>query len=367
MPPIVRHLVRGVLSGVCAVSVMSVPVLLAQPAALDRVEIRDRKDGSLKVLNGKLTLSKLGLQLVSGEKKAVLLSYEDILRIVPGELPGIDRAMFNTAFNAEEKKTVKDYEAARALYSEMLKKATDAAAKRQLEYRLAMIATRLADLEGHGERWKSLVEAALKEWDSFLINHTSGWEIWPAVRTAARLYVDVGRFDAAARLWSRVQKLSELPPDLLLEAAIQEADAHFRNKDYIAAQRVADAALKNAKPGPFLDRLQLYQTAAQEARNGLKEENLKKITGKIEERLDKLTDPLSRATAFGILGELYRQVPNHQREAMWAFLWVETVYNVDKYETHKAAVRLVEIFQAFKDEERAQIQLDRLRQLRESL
>jgi len=347
--------------------VLSTSVLLAQGPTLDRVEVRDKKDGSTKVLNGKLTLNKSGLQLVASDKKATLLNYEDILRIEPGELPDVDRISFKAAFNAEEKKTTKDLESARSIYSDLLKKAKDPAARRHLEYRLALISTRLADLEADGPKWKELVEAALKEWESFLATHTSGWEIWLAARTASRLYVEVGRYDAAARLWAGLSKLPDLPADLQLEAVLQQVDALFRRKDYAAAANVLTTALKQVKPGNARDRLELYKLAVEKAREGLSPATISNLAQDIEKQLDKLTDPLVRATAFSILGEIYQQDPSRLRDAMWAYLWVETVYNVDKYEVHKASVRLVEIFQTLKDEERTQLQRERLRLLRESL
>jgi tetratricopeptide (TPR) repeat protein len=342
--------------------------LRAQAPTLDRVEVRDRKDGSVKTLTGKLTLNKNGLQVLSGDKKAILLSFDDIIRIVPGDLPGVDRLTFNSALNAEEKRTLKDYESARSIYTDLLKKTNDPAAKRHLEYRLALIATRLADLQSEGATWKESVTAAIKEWNNFLLTHTSGWEVWPATRTAARLYVDLGNYNEAARWWAQIRKLPDLPPDLVLEATLQEVDAHFRNKDYSAAHRLATEAAQKLKPGIYRDRFDLYAQVADKARNGLTNNKVvDDIVALVEDKLNKLTDPLTRATAFGILGEIYRQRPDRLRDAMWSFLWVETVYNTDKYEVHKAVVRLVEIFAALKDKDRTASQQDRLRQLRETL
>jgi tetratricopeptide (TPR) repeat protein len=346
---------------------LSASVLLAQAPIPDRVEVRDKKDGSTKFLNGKLILNKNGLQLVTTDKKATLLNFEDILRIEPGDLPDVDRISFKAAYNSEDKKTSKDYESARSIYSDLLKKVKDPAAKRHLEYRLALISTRLADLEADGPKWKELVEVALKEWESFLLNHTSGWEIWLAARTASRLHVELGSYDKAARLWSSLSKLTDLPADLQLEAVLQQVDALFRSKNYAAAASVVSTALKQAKPGNARDRLELYDLAIQEARQGLSPATIDKLAKQIEQRLDKLTDSTVRATAFSILGELYLQDPQRLREAMWAYLWVETVYNTDKYEVHKAAIRLVEIFQALKDEERLLSERERLRLLRDSL
>lgn len=365
-----RHspwLLRSMLTCGGCLALLSTSAVLAQAPTLDRVEIRDRKDGSTRFLTGKLTLNKNGLQLVASDKKATLLNFEDLLRIEPGDLPEVDRISFKAAFNAEDKKTSKDYESARSIYTDLLKKAKDPTARRHLEYRLALISTRLADLEADSPRWKEMVEASLKEWDNFLTNHTSGWEVWLAARTASRLQVELGRYDAAARLWSSVSKLSDLPADLRLEATIQQVDALFRSKNYTAAASALSTALKDAKPGSARDRLELYNLALQEARQGLSPAAIDKLAQQIEQRLDKQTDPQVRATAFNILGEIYRQDPQRLRDAMWAYLWVETVYNTDKYETHKAAVRLLDIFQTLKDEERLQSQRERLRQLRESL
>mgnify|MGYP000507141002 CR=1 FL=1 len=269
-----RHspwLLRLMLTCGGCLALLSGSVVLAQAPTLDRVEIRDRKDGSTRTLTGKLMLTKNGLQLVSSDKKATLLNFEEILRIEPGDLPDVDRISFKAAFNNEDKKTKKDYDAARTTYADLLKKAKDPAARRHLEYRLALIATRVADLEADSPRWKELAEAALKEWDSFLTTHTSGWEVWLAARTASRLQVELGQYDAAARLWSSISKLSDLPADLRLEAAIQQVDALFRSKNYAAAASALSAALKDAKLGSARNRLELYDLAIQEYQTLLKQ------------------------------------------------------------------------------------------------
>ena len=72
-----------------------------------------------------------------------------------------------------------------------------------------------------------------------------------------------------------------------------------------------------------------------------------------------------RATAFSALGELYL-IANKPREAMWEFLWVETVYNADKDEALKAMCRLVEVFKAQMDEERPKAYRERIRRFRSS-
>ena len=64
-----------------------------------------------------------------------------------------------------------------------------------------------------------------------------------------------------------------------------------------------------------------------------------------------------------MLGELYLAA-GKPREAMWAFLWVETVYNADKDEAFKAVCRLVEAFKAQMDDDRARGYREKVRRFR---
>ena len=52
------------------------------------------------------------------------------------------------------------------------------------------------------------------------------------------------------------------------------------------------------------------------------------------------------------------------REAMWAYLWVEVVYNQDKEEVAKALARLAEVFKQLGDEDRERAYHDRMRRNR---
>ena len=52
---------------------------------------------------------------------------------------------------------------------------------------------------------------------------------------------------------------------------------------------------------------------------------------------------------------------------MWALLWVEVVYNQDRDEVLKALTRLVTVFEAQGDEERAKAYREKLRRYRSAL
>src|SRR5262249_54430049 len=81
----------------------------------------------------------------------------------------------------------------------------------------------------------------------------------------------------------------------------------------------------------------------------------------LEEYIDKTADPALKATAYNLLGDHYRRDPKHQKDALYAYLWVDVIYNQDPVESTKAIGRLAGLFHDLKDEERAKKYRDRLR------
>lgn len=343
-----------------------------QPAAvLDRVTVRStaKKDGSTVIHEGKLKLSPVGLQVFSGEKldKATTISFADIVKFEPGDLPGVNREDMLSQLKLEGNRARKDCETARGVYVNMLKKAAGApeSTKRHLEYRIALMSTKIADLSGDDEKWAELAEVAVKEWTSFLTGYRSGWEIWPAARTQARLFVEQGKFDEAAKLWGRMAKNPELPPDLKLEASIEEIDAQFRAKAFSTAASLAAELGQSTAPGVAKDKLAIYERAAKAAEGGLKQDSVQPVVDDIKKRIGGSKDASVRAVGFSVSGEL-DLLANRPRDAMWEFLSVETLYNSDKDEVLKAMCRLVQSFQAQMDEDRRKQYRDKIRHFRGS-
>jgi hypothetical protein len=355
----------------------TVSAQVKEDAVPDKVVVRDKKDGSTRTYDGKLTLRAAGLQVLAADGNKVLatIHYGDIVKFTPGDMPGIDRGAVLAQMGVEDKKTRKDYEASRDVYAEMLKKAGPAPepSKRYLEFKVAMMFTRVADETPDEEGWAKLAETAAEKWSGFLTEYKSGWELWPAARTGARLYAELNKFGEAARLWSRLSKNPELPPDLRLEAGIQEIDAQFRSGAYSPAAVAAKALADATPPGAAKIRLAIYEQAAKAANDGLTGESAKAAADKIEAAVKESADQAVRATVYGMIGELYLAVKPKERdgtpakeprEAMWAFLWVETVFNHDKDEVLKAMCRLVEAFKAQPDEEMVKRYRERIRRFR---
>ena len=237
------------------------------------------------------------------------------------------------------------------------------ATRRYLEYRVAMMSTKIADDCGDDEKWAENADVAAKELSGFLAGYKSGWEIWLAAKTLARIYAEQNKFDDAARMWGRLAKNPELPASLKLEAGIEEVDAQFRSKAYSTAATLAEGLGKSTAPGAAKDKLAIYERAAKAADSGLKESTAKTVVAEIEKKIAASKDPTVQAVGFSAIGELYLLM-NRPRDAMWSFLWVETVKNQDKDEVLKAMCRLVLAFKAQTDEEMQKKYRERIRRFR---
>ncbi|MBA4190416.1 MAG: hypothetical protein C0467_20705 [Planctomycetaceae bacterium] len=330
-------------------------------ATPDKIYIRDKKDGSIKNLEGNLVFTPTGIQIQAPDKKVLaIVAPADVVKVVPGEMAGVERGEVLKLVGLEDKKTKPDYAAARLGYLDMKKKAATAPekTKRYLDFKIALMASRVADETGYDEDWSKVAVEAAKGWGDFVAEHKTGWEVWVASRAGARIYSELNKFDEVARIWNRMTKKEvNLPPDLLLEAQLQEIDAQIRTRTGAAAAQVAAGnLLKTAPAGPAKEKLAIYELAAKAMASGDPVTGVKPIEAAIAATKDNST----RGVGFSMIGELYKEAPR-PRDAMWAFLWVETVYNADKEEAFKAMCRLAEVFKSQQDDDRVRAYQDKLR------
>jgi hypothetical protein len=324
----------------------------------DTVTVRN-KDGTTKPYNGTFTLTPAGFQVIGGDKKVVAtVSPDDVVKFTAGDLPGVERDVIRAAQTKEENH---DYDAARALYAEQLKKAKlPERSKRYLEFKAAAMLNKVVDDLDADKGWKEKADEAVVKWKDFLAADASksGWEQWPAARACTRLQVERGKFEDASRVWAQLAKNSALPPDARAEAALQQIDLQIRAKQYPTAGSVA-AELAKTAAGAKKDRLAIYEAAAKAGGEGKFQEGIEKIKAE----MNKTKDASVHATGFSMMGELYLAA-GKPRDAMWQFLWVETVVNQDKDEVLKAVSRLAEIFEGQMDEDQVRKYRDKLKRFR---
>ncbi|MBN9122332.1 MAG: hypothetical protein J0I06_24865 [Planctomycetes bacterium] len=357
-----RQVIRGlVLFGVLTAVVGSAVQAQTVP---DQVTVRDRKDGSTKTYSGVFTLGPAGFQVLGTDKKVVAtVNPDDVVKVAIGELPGVERTVI-LSLNAKEEK--KDYAGAQAGYKDLLAKAAGAPerSKRYLQYKTLVNYNRVVDELDPDKGWKEKAEDVAKAWRGYLGDYPSGWEVWPAVRSYTRVQVELGKFDEAARAWEKLAANKELPPDAKVEAQLQQIDLNIRGKVYSNAALAAAELLKTAT-GARKERLIIYELAAKA--NGDPKQSLDAVE-KIKAEMDKTKDASVHATGFSMMGEMYL-VGGKARDAMWSFLWVETVLNQDRDEAFKAVSRLAVMFETNKDvadEDQARKYHEKLKRVRTS-
>jgi hypothetical protein len=360
-----RQLIRGAVV-LAAIALLLDSALGLQQGATDKIVVRE-KNGSTKNYDGTLKAVEAGYQILSSDGKAMAtVSPVDIVKVIPGDLVGADRPSLLSNLSLEDKKTRKDNEVARLGYLEMIQKAGGAPPKTKqfLAYKKAWLSTKILD-ESDDDEWAKQIDGAIKEWGDYLNDYKTGWEQWHAARTYVRLNLELSKFREIENMWKHMAaKDVELPADLRLEANIQLLDAQIRGggTGFAAAATTAETLMKSAPGVIAKDKLAII------ARAGLVGETpsaevLNAAVKDISDKIAATKEPSVRAVGFSMIGELYLAAKK-PRDAMWAFLWVETVYNQDKDEVFKAMVRLKQCFKDQMDDDREKSYQDKIRRFR---
>jgi hypothetical protein len=330
----------------------------AQPGGpAERVDYLAKKGGAVQVHQGDIKVDATGVRLTTSDKKQIVVSAADVVRAYPLDLPILPTELLTPLITAE---TAKEWDKARAGYEalkEKFKTGTPDRFRKWLAFRLAYTTARSADDAPADAGWKDKAEAGAKLLADYLADYPGGWEAWAATRTAARIGHELGNPEAAARLWAKAAKAADLTPALKVEAAYQEADALARAGRLGDAAARAAEALPAAAAGTARDRLNLFVLANKSAANPAE------AAAAVEAEIGKTRDPAVRAAGYALVGELFLKA-NRPRDAMWALLWVDVVYNQDKDEVAKALARLVAVFKLLNDEERERQFQDRMRRNR---
>jgi hypothetical protein len=336
-----------------------VGVALGQPPGpQDRVYYVPKKGAAVKEEDAELKIDAAGVKVINAGKVSATVTVADIVRTFPVDLKELPREQ---ALAPAQQEIARDWDKARASYEglkEKFKTNPSDRLRKWLTFRIAYTTARGADDTPADSGWKDKAAAGLKLLTDYLADYPSGWEAWAATRTAARISHELGKSDNAARLWAKAAKAADLTPDLRVEAAYQEADALFRAGRYPEAAGKAGEALPKAAPGAPKDRLNLIVVAAKAAGS-----NPLEGVAAVEAEVGKTKDAAVRATGYALLGELYLAAKK-PREAMWALLWVEVVYNQDREEVAKALARLTEVFKQLGDEDHERAYQDRMRRNR---
>ena len=354
---------RGAAALVLAATVLG-SVGHAQPGVPDKVIVRDKKANKERTEDGELKVTAAQYEILApGSKKPIPVNMADIVRVVPGDasLPGLDRD--KEVRPADLLEGNREFAKALLTYQDVRKRlaAPQEKTRKFLDFKIATLTARVADETPYEDGWKGRAEEAVGLLTKYLIANPSGWELWPAASTLARLQTELGQLPEAAATWAKLAARDDSVPVLMRqEALLREIDCYVRAGSSDAAGKIEKF---KPDPGPIADRLKLYQIAAKKLGDGDHLGGVSEIEAEVA-KADK--NPAVRATGYSLIGELYLAAKK-PREAMWALLWVEVVYNQDRDEVLKALTRLVTVFEAQGDEERAKAYREKLRRYRAAL
>jgi hypothetical protein len=329
------------------------------PGPQDRVFYTPKKGAPVKSEDAELKVDAAGVKLLVAGKQVAVVTVADIVRTFPLDQKDMTPEQVNESVRLE---TIRDWDKARSNYEGLREKYKTTASprlKQWLAFRIAVTTARAADETSVDNNWKDKAEAGLKLLTEYMADNPGGWEAWYATRNAARLNHELGKSDVAAKLWAKLVKAPDVTPDLKVEAGYQEADAWMRAGRYSEAEARAEASAKDAAAGTPKERLRLIAMAAKAATATDPSAGVPAL----EAEIGKTKDAAVRATGQAMVGELYLAAKK-PREAMWAILWVDVVYNQDRDEVAKALARLTEVYKQLGDEDRERNNHDRMRRNR---
>jgi tetratricopeptide (TPR) repeat protein len=263
-----------------------------------------------------------------------------------------ERTAATTATAAERQKALGE---AQAAYQDLLRTAPAAAkaARRHIQYRLALIEARLAEDDA------TRTEGAARELKEFLTKYPDAWQIFPGTRALARLQVKTKQVEEARRTYEELARLPGLPQEIRQECALLAVEALLQDRDRLPEAEQKLQAIAQALPAddPQRARVQVYLARCTAAKG---KDKLPQVEQELVQTIEQSKDHDLKALAYNTLGDCYL-LYGRTKDALYAYLWVDLIYSQNKEQHHKALAQLARVFDDLKDEKRAKEFRDRLR------
>jgi len=225
-----------------------------------------------------------------------------------------------------------------------------AAEKRYIQYRIALVAVRLAKDD------PKKADDAIKALTDYKAANKGGWEIVPCVRTLTALLEQKGDIKAAKDAYEELAGNDALPPEVRLAGNLKAVKLLMRAGDYKGAQGKLEAVAGDLKADdPQRAYVTVYLAQSRMAQN--------KLDKAVEDDLKAVAaggDDGAKGLAHNALGEYYERSQKPD-EAFWHYLRVDVLYNQDREEDARALYHLWKLFgEARKDPVKSQQCYDRL-------
>lgn len=253
------------------------------------------------------------------------------------------------ADKAKMDKLVKDYT---TFVNNSLKDTKAPSLRRHIQYRMAVLKAALA------EKREDQVEV-IRQFDQVRKEVAGSWQLLPAVRQEVAILADQERLDDAARVLDETAKVQGLAKEVKQELELTHIDVMIRaGKAAEVEGKIAEALQTVAAGDPMATKLKVYQLAAQAGKG-----DPDKAAAQLKTIIDQAQDNSLKALAYNTLGDCY-SAKGLKKDAMWAYLWVDVVYNQDRSEHAKAVERLSRVFRDLSDDAKADKYKEKLKSLR---
>ncbi len=197
---------------------------------------------------------------------------------------------------------------------------------------------------------------AIKELEEFKKTYPDSWQITDCLQTLAEIYTREKKYSEAVNTYNELAKApvaKEVQQEASLLAALVSVDAGKHTE----ADRQLRALTKSLPASsPIYGRAKIAEASNMFAMNKTAEGQ-----AALRKFIKETTDNKLKAYAYNALGEsFYNQ--NQIKEARWAFLWVDVIYNQDPDQHSKALYYLWKIFLKIGEQDRARECLEILEQ-----
>lgn len=286
----------------------------------DLVAYRERTgrgEHLLQTIRGRIESDSLvGIRI--GGKTLPATEIVDVQYEVPGQIKlDLPRAAQAEAAPGRAEEAVREF---RALLAAPIV-AAQPALKRSFEYRIAR-------LIGIGDDADSAVAAL----EAFILAYPDCWQRVPATHLLARRYLDrtPSDFVAARKAYSGLAAAG--PSDVKADCDFAVIDLLLEEKNITEARRrLSTVAAANPRRAAYA--ILLEGESAEPA----------ELTTRLQALIEKCNDE-AKPALYNLLGDIRHSDPTLRPDAVFAYLYVDQVYNFDPYELMKARGRLAQVF-----------------------
>jgi tetratricopeptide (TPR) repeat protein len=248
-------------------------------------------------------------------------------------------AAASRALTAHERR--RELTAALTRYEQLLPTLSEEKPRRHAEFKIAELQALLA-------RDSSQLDLAIEKLRRFTSRNARGWQMTRSANLLGRLQEEKRDWESARKTYEDLRAAPDLPAQSRQECDVKIAQVLLRAGKPVQAERsLADLGKTVSGDGPLGCRIQITVAESHFLAGHVAEA----ITS-LDSLISRVADPQLKALVYTALGDCHRRASN-SREALWDYLWVDTIYHQDPEEHACALFHLSELFHEFGDESRA--------------